>query len=365
VSAALLATITSSAAVASRDGNVPGQVALGVMRAQSRGPIVVTGILRDQSGQPSAGRVALNVLPSQAENRKLRNGDALKTRTVGWAHVGADGNFSLRADPRRYDSRNVSAHGGISWEVVGWTGDRQGTTYVAGSVGDVSRVDVAATQPLLVASGSAPAADVRDPLGSAVTTCVWIQQSTFDVWVVIGQTWPYGSDTGWMKSSTSHSFTVGAATSASGTLGSWSANGTTSTESGITFTWAESVAYREYREEHRYGKFRLACAGRYTSDWASHELYGTGGYTTVSSANPGFTTHQVLVSAGVWERTRSDGSHFALSGGVKAAGVLGIDLSVDTNYNSTRTLSYRLVAAGKIFGDTNVPALAARVRTGR
>ena len=66
------------------------------------------------------------------------------------------------------------------------------------------------------------------------------------------------------------------------------------------------------------------------------ELFGTGGYTTVTSTNSGFTTNPVTVSAGLWERNRSDGSHFKLSGGVKAAGVLGVNLSVDTNYTQLR-----------------------------
>ena len=48
-----------------------------------------------------------------------------------------------------------------------------------------------------------------------------------------------------------------------------------------------------------------------------------------------------------------------LVGRVKAAGVLGINLSVDTNYSQVHELSYRLVAAGNIYGDTNVQSLAA------
>ena len=75
------------------------------------------------------------------------------------------------------------------------------------------------------------------------------------MWVAIGQRWPYGTDKGWMKSSTSHSFSVGVAISGSGAYGDWDASGTSSVESGITFTWAELTADREYREQHRYGGF--------------------------------------------------------------------------------------------------------------
>ncbi len=301
----------------------------------------------------------------------MKNGDTLKVRTVSWATAGRDGHFDLRVDTKHLDHlRNVNAGGGISYEVVGWTADRQGTTYIAGTLdGDPASIEVSAKAHLVtpsaadeVKASAASAAD--DGANAAIPICVWVQKSTFDTWVAIGQTWPYGSDKGWMKSSTSHAFSVGAAASASGVYGDWESSGSTSAESGITFTWAESVAYREYREEHRYGKFQFVCAGK-GGDWSSHELFGTGGYTTAASTNPGFTTHPVTVSAGLWERNRTDGSHFKLSAGVKAAGVLGINLSVDTNYSQVHELSYRLVAAGKIYGDTNVPSLAARVRTGR
>ncbi|MES2209695.1 MAG: hypothetical protein V4515_05860 [Chloroflexota bacterium] len=95
------------------------------------------------------------------------------------------------------------------------------------------------------------------------------------------------------------------------------------------------------------------------------ELYGTGGFTYVSSSNPGFTTNPVNVSAGVWVRSSSTGQHFTTATGVLIAGLIGINLSVDTNYDSGRTLSYRLVSNGKIYGSNAVPSLASMVRTGR
>ena len=125
VAAMLFTTALSSAVDAAPPARAPGQVARAVMRTAAKGPIVVTGILRDQGGRPSAGTVALNVLPNQAENCKLHNGDALLTRTVGWARAGRDGRFALRANAERFDHRNVSARGGISFEVVGW--DRRST----------------------------------------------------------------------------------------------------------------------------------------------------------------------------------------------------------------------------------------------
>lgn len=360
--AAVLSALSSSAVLAARPDKVPGQVARAALDTSPDGPIVATGTLRDESGKPTAGTVALNVLPNPSQNRKLKKGDALPVRTVGWATAGSDGRFELRVDLKGINRKlHVNRGGGISFEVVGWTADRQGTTFVAGSLeGAPADIELSAKKPLVTGPGTDTSAALLP-----VPSCVWIQQSTYDVWVAIGQTWPYGTDKGWMKSSTSHSFSVGVAISGSGAYGDWDASGTSSVESGITFTWAESTADREYREQHRYGKFRMACAGRYSNDWSTRELFGTGGYTTVSSTNPGFSNHVVTVSAGLWERNRTDGSHFKLSAGVKSSSVLGINLSVDTNYSQVREMSYRLSSTAKLYGDTNVPSLAARVRTAR
>lgn len=92
--------------------------------------------------------------------------------------------------------------------------------------------------------------------------------------------------------------------------------------------------------------------------------YPTGGYATTSIANSSFSTC-APVSAGVWQRVQTTGNHFKAAGGVKIAPILGIDLSMDSNYASTHILTYKLVADGKVCGDNNVPAYASNVNSSR
>jgi len=181
---------------------------------------------------------------------------------------------------------------------------------------------------------------------------------------VIGKALPYGSDTGWMKSGTSQTMTVGAAASVSGTYGSWSANGTSSATSGVTFTWAESVAYRDFRVQLKYGKFRLRCGGIYFNDYTEMVRYPTGGFTTASLGSSTYA-NCVPVSQGLWARSSGSGNHFSTSVGVKIASLLGIDLSLDANYSTTHTLYYRLVANGKVCGDNDQPSPASNSRSWR
>ncbi len=68
---------------------------------------------------------------------------------------------------------------------------------------------------------------------------------------------------------------------------------------------------------------------------------------------------------GLWQRNLTTGNHFTAAAGVKIAPILGIDLSMDSNYASTHILKYRLAANGKVCGDNNVPAYASNVNTGR
>ena len=62
--AAVLSALSSSAVLAARPDKVPGQVARAALDTSPDGPIVATGTLRDESGKPTAGTVALNVLPN-------------------------------------------------------------------------------------------------------------------------------------------------------------------------------------------------------------------------------------------------------------------------------------------------------------
>jgi hypothetical protein len=208
--------------------------------------------------------------------------------------------------------------------------------------------------------------DVPAVVDAAGEICTWRLLSTSDRWVVIGETWPYGSDRGWMESSSSHSLTVGMAVSSSGTYGSWNASGSSTSSSGVTFEWAESSADRDYRVQERFGKYRLWCStSGWRNDYREKYVLSTGGYTNVLLGTRPNYANCSPVGAGLWKRNASTGNHSVFATGVKISSLLGIDLSVDTNYASTRILNYRLATPGKVCGSDAVPSLAGKVMTSR
>lgn len=349
------------------------------MQAPTNGPVVAVGTLVDADGLPAAGTVAVTAWPDETFNRTLGIGSQVVTPTVGWARAGSDGSFTLRVDPRLLGADYVSPDGVVNLVAIGWTQTSQGSWAFPATVGFTmaSFTSSTSSSPTAAARFTITAKDRRTSAGdltssSATLTgnvvplasCSWLLQSSYDAMTVIGQTWPYGLDTGWMSSDTSHSMTVGVAASTSGTYGSWSANGTSITSSGVTFTWAESTAYRNYQVQLRYGKYRLACGGLLMNSYSEMVQYPTGGFTTASISGSSLS-QCVPVSMGVWQRVQSNGNHFTLAGGVLIAPLLGINLSVDTDYATSHILYYRLTADGKVCGDNNVPSLASNVNTSR
>lgn len=164
-----------------------------------------------------------------------------------------------------------------------------------------------------------------------------------------------------MLSDTSQSMTVGAAFSSEGTPGTWSQSGTSTTTSGVSFTWASSTYYRDYRVILRYGKFKRqpGCAD---STRLEQVRFPTGGYATASlSGMPSWSNCQPM-SAGTWVRSSGSGIAYSLSSGVKIAPVIGINLSLSTQYGSNRKLYYYFPSPAHVCGDNQVPTLSSRVR---
>jgi hypothetical protein len=261
---------------------------------------------------------------------------------------------------------------------VGWTGRAEATWFfgttidaagasAAGRRAQAPTLTLTADQPLtsrnaLKARRVAIRAGISPLLG---VPCRWVILSTHDVMVVVGEGWPYGADRSWMKSVSTHSETLGAAVSQTGAFGSWSPNGTTVSSAGVTFTWAESTEFRDYRDQHRYARIREWCGGVFIGNFYEKDQYPTGGFGNGAIYPYPRWTNCAPVTAGLWERSASNGNHYRLSVGVKIAGVLGIDLSSDSNYDSSHILYLRLTANGKVCGNDTVPSLASKVESGR
>ena len=355
----------------------PAGIDSSVLRAPTNGSIVATGRLVDAHGRPSAGFVAAIAWPNEDANRRINVGDSIVTPTVGWARAAADGAFSLRVDPSLVGADYLTPDGSVNLTAVGWNTRNQGqwsfpahlgsstSTALAASAADARpEIAIAATQPLSQKSSPQGTQTADGANAAAGVVCLWVLVSSFNVWALIGQTTPYGPDYGWMKSVSNQSMTVGVGFSSSGDVkGAYSASGSTTTSSGVTFTWPESIYYRQYFVQLVYGKYRWYC-GIGTNSYMTQARYPTGGYTYGGIARTAYT-HCAPVSAGVWERSSSSGNHFSTSAGVQIASIIGINLSLDTNYDTSHILSYRLAGDGKVCGDNNVPAFASNVTTAR
>ena len=184
------------------------------------------------------------------------------------------------------------------------------------------------------------------------------------VWVTAGQSFS-GPATNWAEVDSSHSVTTGTASSSSGSLGTWSVSGSQTHTTGNTKTFTEGLPDRDFQIEVKYGKWRTYCPSVYK--YAFTPSYGTGGdrTTSITGSYPSLS-YCTQTAAGVWKREVSTGNAFSFSAGVKASGVLGIDLGITNNYSSTTNqkmiLFYRPTKVAQICGDTDYPSRARKPR---
>lgn len=373
---AILGLPTVTAAASPSVESIPIDVDPAVLHRTMVGPVVAEGSLRDAQGRGARGYIAIVAWPGQTFNRSLKIGSIVTTPTVGWAATAADGSYAVRVSPSLVPADYIEGGGLVQFEAIGWTARSQGRwafpatiaeggtssvkTRVAGASGIVT-VNVPLRQPIQSRAALRTTLAHGAPQPAIPGICGWALQSTYDAFTVIGESWPYGAHKSWMKHSASHGMTVGAAASVGGS--SWSASGTSSTDAGVTFTWAKSVAYRDYRVQERYGKYRQLCAGKYSNNYWAHVQYATGGYQAVNRTGYPSWSNCAPIPAGEWTRSSSQGQHYSLGGGVRISGFLNIDLSVDTNYGTTRELHYEVASPAQVCGDNDVPSRASKVKT--
>ena len=243
-----------------------------VLKTQTVGPAVASGKLTDSAGLGTAGTIAALAWPNEAYNRKEGAGTQVPTPTVGWALAGSDGSFTLHVDPSKIGADHMRTDGSVNLIALGWTQKSQGFWSFTAQVGpssNVARITIAAHQPLVAAK------PVASSPGKQVV-CGWVgPKSTYDAMSIIGQTEPWGADTGSMVSNSTEATSVGAAYSyTGGGYGSWSQSGSSTTSVGTSKTWLMDTNYKNYQRQIRYGKYQYC----YGSTWGEFAMYGTGGY---------------------------------------------------------------------------------------
>lgn len=341
--------------------------------ADNTSPVAVQGRLTLADGSPTAGTVEALAWPSAAVLAKIGIGVAFTPVAVGSAVAGADGTFSLRLALSKIPQDYVSQSGQVDLQLEAWNVSQQGHSSIsvtAGAYGteqiwveptagpDLASI-VSRRTPLAVIALNEPLGLASAPAVAAKPACVDVLRTTYNVWSQIGDGLQYTSGQfAYLSDSSTHGATVGVGYSVAGSV--WSVSGSASTTTGVSFTWPEASSDRYFDAQIQYGKFETLCQGVHTA-WWFRPRFPTGGYRErLISYNPSWT-NCAPVSAGLWSRTSTSGNHWNLSTAVDASGVIGIDLSLDTNYGSTRVLYIHNTASRHVCGNNNVPALAGRV----
>ena len=183
--------------------------------------------------------------------------------------------------------------------------------------------------------------------------------------VTIGTTYPVGGDKAAMTVNSSTGASYGTAFSIkdpSGDFGEFKAGEAKYTRSGWGFAWDGSARSRSYRKGVRYGKFVRSCVrgcdGCYRFWKPLNETGGTGSNTGIPRPDWG---HCVHIDRGYWWRDDAEGSNYTYGSAVKFAKVIGIDLSISREYNSSQKLWYKATTDRRMCGSDRHPAKAGKV----
>ncbi|WP_156393676.1 MULTISPECIES: hypothetical protein [unclassified Nocardioides] len=185
----------------------------------------------------------------------------------------------------------------------------------------------------------------------------------------IGTTYPVGNDTATMvvNSSTGASYGVASSFHDPGEAwGAFKAGSSKHTSSGWGFQWAGSNRGRSYRKGVEYGLFETwcarGCAGCLRQWFPTGETGGTSANRLTTRPN---WTKCARVARGKWWRDKSGESAYSYGAAVKFASVIGIDLSISRQYNSSQKILYTLRAKRRMCGSNTWPSNAGKVMSRR
>lgn len=347
--------------------SIPKGLQTSAFRAATQGPIVATGTVRDNAGLAAAGWVALLAWPSSDMMHSIHDGDTVTIPTVGWARVAPNGHYVVRLAPGRLPDGFLSKTGQVNLDILSWNGTEMGHRFVSvqsgtpdrallsslASVAEPPEVDFALNQSL------SATVDVATPDSGA---CTDNRIGTYRVWTRVADTWPYlYTTTGWVDIADSHSETVGVAATLGGV---WTENGSATTDTGYDWVSPASTYYRGYDIEEQYGKWYYSC----TFQTIFYVDYPTGGvnYYSVAYQPLWNRNYCAYVAGGTWTRNLANYNKFSLSGGVKSSSLIGINLSVNTDYSSTSGLQKKTIYSfgshsSYLCGDNAVPSHAGHI----
>ncbi|MBI3751645.1 MAG: hypothetical protein HY263_08340 [Chloroflexi bacterium] len=261
----------------------------------------------------------------------------------------------------------MSKTGQVNLDILSWDGSKMGHRFVSvqGKASDRAQLSSLST----IAEPAAVDITLDQNLSETVPVsapdagaCTDNRIATYRVWTRVADTWPYlYTTTGWVDIAESHSETIGVAATLGGV---WTENGSVTTDTGYSWVSPATTYYRGYDIEEQYGEWYYSC----TFQYIFYGDYSTGGvnYYSVSYQPLWNRNYCAYVAGGTWTRNLANYSKFSLSGGVKSSSVIGINLSINTDYSSTSGLQKKTIYAfgshsSYLCGNNAVPSHAGRI----
>jgi hypothetical protein len=384
LSVALVAPVVPVLAKPPINVSVPSVIDPSILAKPTTGPAVAQGHLMDQAGHPATGFVAVIAWPGPQFQKTVQIGQAVTMPTIGWTASDPTGAYVVHVDPALIPAGYFRDDHGVNMELVSWDGVNLGTTWApspalapsnqsstmsgqsaetSGSSQSIPTVNLSFNAPLTAQSslsGSTAATDAVAQGGPPyIYRCnpTWTLMKTYTAYATVSES-QSAAATNYASVGYNHSVTLGAAEEWGS--GAWALSGSESETSGVTFTYAESLADRSFQVQYLNGTYRDQCPGTYV--YWSGALYPTGGYAAPARQFTYAANYCVSVPAGLWTRSSSSGSSYTNSVGFKTDGGIGIDLNVSSNYTvsdtTTSDLSYRFSKTSTLCGDNNYPASA-------
>jgi len=338
------------------------------------GQVIVTGVLYDADGSRAAAgeRVTLTGWPTSEVLAGLADGEPVPTLMAGVAVTDAKGAFELRyADPAALASY-ADSDGVVNLSVESLAGgvlrSYALSRVVAAVAGNSAKgedngvpADATTAPPVaLTVSPNARDADdaARTALASAPLACTWVKLNTIGPrWVQVGEGYTTTGVTAKLTYTSGSSSTLGVGYSTSGSVGSFTASGTTTVSSSATIGMSpiSAVAGRYWKTQFVYSKFGYACGG--ASTYAAYEVRATsfaGGAQNISvTAVPSVPYCTPMPANTNYTKSTTNASTF--SAGAALAGDIGINLSSRTGFTSSTKITYTFAAAHKLCGSAGYP----------
>lgn len=382
---AMLIMTSAHVSVPTRTGAFTGEWLSGIRdSSELSGPTLVTGRMVNERGTPVGGRVTAVAWPTLEVLGALGDGDEVKTMAVGKAEVAPDGAFLLRVDPSVPIAGYMEDDGTVNFEIRGEGGGHLGLVSFAGRLDSAANsawvapdwttqagtaraqtLTLSLSDEMVVPNG--PGAEEPKAATDKIFPCSDYVVATYNQIVdSIGEVYTGPHATGDFQYISGSSSSLGVGYSVSGSSGSWSQNGTASASSTATIDYATQSANKKtvFRTTFQYKKYDLYYHnGAYCTHFAfevrpSAFQGGVSQYTAASAPTASYCSNVNSVPVTL---TKNTANAINFTNGLKIGGIIGIDLSTKTGFNSSTKIAFRFSSVGKLCGSNAAWPDAARI----